>query len=141
VGAQVLLIFRARLLLHQPHIVLEGHRLSMQALDWNRLDALCWLTDVEALFGGVHPAGDSLTSQVSAHVVIFAVDRQRPIGPDRARKGLPIDLDKQLAISTTRLSLARRISRDVTSIGCQSNWTSSPGWRNSSALGLRRRSS
>src|SRR6266849_7066743 len=30
-GTQILLIFRAHLLLHQRHIVLEGHRLSMQS--------------------------------------------------------------------------------------------------------------
>src|SRR5947209_6540286 len=39
-------------------------------------------------------AGNSLTSQASAHIVIFSIDRQRPIGPDPARKGLPIDLHK-----------------------------------------------
>src|SRR5512135_1423517 len=101
-GAQILLIFGARLLLHQPHIVLEGHRLSIQALDWNRLDASCWLPDVEALLGGIHIAGDSLASQASAHIVLFSVERQLPIGPDRARKGLPIDLQEP-AIRIDRL--------------------------------------
>ncbi|OLB33957.1 MAG: hypothetical protein AUF64_02560 [Chloroflexi bacterium 13_1_20CM_54_36] len=59
-GAPILLIFGERLLLHQRHIVLERHRLSIQALDWNRLDTSSWLPDVEALLGGVHPAGDQV---------------------------------------------------------------------------------
>ncbi len=101
-GAHILLIFGARLLLHQRHIVLEGHRLSIQALDGNRLDASCWLPDVEALLGGIHIAGDSLASQASAHIVLFSVDRQLPIGPDRARKGLPIELHEP-AIRIDRL--------------------------------------
>jgi hypothetical protein len=108
-GAQILLIFGARLLLHQRHIVLEGHRLSIQAFDGNRLDASSWLPDVEALLGGVHPAGNSLASQASAHIGIFSVDRQLPIRPDRPRKGLLIDLHEP-AIRIDRLwnALERR---------------------------------
>ena len=39
-GAHVLLVFRARLLLHERYILPEGHRLSIQAFDRNRLDEL-----------------------------------------------------------------------------------------------------
>jgi hypothetical protein len=61
VGAQVLLIFPARLLrASAPQSPAKASSFQGLALDWNRLDALCWLRDVEALFGGVHPAGDQV---------------------------------------------------------------------------------
>ena len=101
-GAQILLVFRARLLLHQRHIFLEGHCLPMQAFDRDRLDVSSWLPDVKLLFGGVHPAGDPLAGQSSAHIVVFAVDHQLPIGPNCPSKGLLIDLHEP-AVRVDRL--------------------------------------
>ncbi len=57
-GVQILPIFRARLPLHQRHILLEGHDLAMQTFDRDRRDVPPWLPDLEVLFGGVHPTGD-----------------------------------------------------------------------------------
>ena len=51
-----------------------------------------FLPDVKLLLGGVHPATDPLAGQSSAHIVVLAVDRQLPIGPNRPSKGLLIDL-------------------------------------------------
>ena len=101
-GTQILPVFRARPLLHQRHIILEGHRLSMQAFDRGRFDASCRLPDVKLLLGGVHPARDPLTGQASAHIVIFVIDGELPIGPDRASKGLLIDLHEP-AVRINRL--------------------------------------
>jgi hypothetical protein len=56
------------------------------------LISLAFQPDVKLLLGGVHPATDPLTSQASAHIVIFAVDGQLPIGPNRPSKGLLSDL-------------------------------------------------
>src|SRR6266849_1412426 len=93
-GTQILLIFRARFSLHQRHILLERYRLTIQAFDLDRLDASPRLPDVEALFCSVHPASDPLASQASAHIIIFAVDRQLPIGADGASKGLLVHLQE-----------------------------------------------
>lgn len=38
--AHILLVFGARLLFHQRHILPKGHGLSIQAFDWERLDEL-----------------------------------------------------------------------------------------------------
>jgi len=66
--AQILLIFGARLPLHQRHVVLEGHGLAMQPFDRDRLDDSFWLPDVEALLGGIDPAADPLAGQASVTV-------------------------------------------------------------------------
>src|SRR6266404_1646840 len=89
---QILPIFRARLPLHQRHILLEGQDLSMQAFDLDRLDVPPWLPDLEVLFGGVHPTGDPLACQSSAHVVVLTVDRQIATSPYGPRKGLLVYL-------------------------------------------------
>jgi hypothetical protein len=91
-GPHILLIFGARLLLHQRYRLPEEHRLSIQAFDRDRLDVSCWLPDVEALLGGVHPAGDPLASQASTYIVVFAVDCEIALGPYGSRKGSLIDL-------------------------------------------------
>jgi hypothetical protein len=62
------------------------------AFDRDRLDASSRLPDVKLLLDGVHPAHDPLASKASAHILVFTVDRQLPIRPDRASKGLLIDL-------------------------------------------------
>ena len=59
-GAQIVLVFRTRLPLHQCHIVLERHDLPMQPFDGDRLGAFCWLLEVEALLGSIDPAGDQV---------------------------------------------------------------------------------
>src|SRR6266700_3859686 len=78
--------------LHQRHILLEGHRLAVQALDRDRLDVPFRLPDVEALLCRVDPACNALARQTSAHIVVLAVDAQVPIDADRARKRLLMDL-------------------------------------------------
>ena len=57
-GAHILLIFGARLSLHQLYILPERHGLSIQAFDRDRLDELPWLPDLEVLLSGVHPTAD-----------------------------------------------------------------------------------
>src|SRR5215472_17503268 len=76
-AAQILLIFGARLSLHQLYILHERHRLSIQAFDRDRLDELPWLPDLEVLLSGVHPIGDTLTSEGSAHVGVLAVNGEK----------------------------------------------------------------
>ena len=78
-GAHILLIFGARLSLHQLDILSERHLLSIQTFDRDRLDELPWLPDLEVLLSGVHPTSDPLTSQGSAHVVVLAVDGGSPL--------------------------------------------------------------
>ena len=106
-GAQILPIFRARFPLHERHVFLERHHLAMQAFDRDRLDASSRLPDVKLLLIGVHPARDPLASKASAHIIVFTVDRQLPIRPDRASKGLLIDLH-QPSIRIDRLGNSRQ---------------------------------
>src|SRR5713101_10080007 len=91
-SAQILPIFGACLPLHQRHILLERHGLAVQAFDRDRLDVPRWLPDLEVLLGCVHPAGDPLASQPSAHVVVLAVDREITTSPYGPRKGLFVHL-------------------------------------------------
>jgi len=93
-GAQIPLIFGARLKLHQRHIVLEGEALAMQTFDRDRLDELLWLADVEALLCGVDSARDPLARQASAHVVVLMVDGQIAPGADGPRKSSLVHLHK-----------------------------------------------
>ena len=79
----------------------------MQALDRNRLDASPRLPDVEALLCSVHPAGDPLAGQAAAHIVVYVIDGELPIGTDRASKGLLIDLHEP-AIRIDRLGNSRQ---------------------------------
>ncbi len=57
-GVQIVPIFRARLPLHQRHILFEGHDLAVQAFDRDRRDVPAWLPDFEVLLSCVHPARD-----------------------------------------------------------------------------------
>jgi hypothetical protein len=106
-GAQILSIFGASLLLHQGYILLEGQGLAVQAFDRDRLDEPPWLPDVKALLGGVERARDPLACQASAHIVDLTIDHEIPSGPDRARKGLLMDLH-QPAIRIDRLGNSRQ---------------------------------
>jgi hypothetical protein len=81
-------------LLHQLYILPERHRLSRQAFDGDRLDEPPWLPNLEVLLSGVYPTGDPLTSEGSAHVVVFAVDGEITPSPYGPRKGSLIDLHK-----------------------------------------------
>jgi hypothetical protein len=51
-----------------------------------------FLPDLELLLGGVDPAGDPLSGQSSAHVVVLAIDRHIATSPDGSRKGLLVHL-------------------------------------------------
>jgi hypothetical protein len=101
-SAQILLVFRARFLLHQHHILLERYRLAMQPFDRHRFDEPLRFPDVELLLGGIDPAGDPLTGQLAAHIVVLTVDGEPAIGSDHASKGLlihrhepPIRIDRR----------------------------------------------
>jgi hypothetical protein len=108
-GAQILSVFRARLLLHQRHILLEGHRLAIQAFDRDQLDKSPRLPDLEALLGGVHPARDPLASQGPAHVVVLMIDRQVPTGAYHASKGMLMHRpEPAIRINHLRYSRQRR---------------------------------
>src|SRR5215467_7586496 len=87
VRVQILAVFRARLLCHQRHILLEGDDLSVQPFDGDRLDLPAWLPDVETLLGSIDPAGTSLAGELAAHIVVLMVDGQVTADADRARKG------------------------------------------------------
>ncbi len=52
-GVQIVSVFRAGLLLHQRHILLERHALAVQAFDRDRPDEPPRLPDLELLLGGV----------------------------------------------------------------------------------------
>ena len=106
-GVQILLIFRARLPLHQRHLVLKWHRLSIQTFDRDRLDEPPGLPDVKALLGGVDPARDPLARQASAHIIDLAINHEISSGPYRASKGLLIDLHEP-AIRIDRLGNSRQ---------------------------------
>ncbi len=79
----------------------------MQAFDRDRLDEPPWLPDVKALLGGVDPARDPLASQASAHIVDLTIDHEIPSSPDRASKGLLIDLHEP-AVRIDRLRNSRQ---------------------------------
>jgi hypothetical protein len=49
--------------------------------------SLAFQPDLEELLVGVHPTGDPLTSQGSAHIGVLAVDGELAPGPDGPRKG------------------------------------------------------
>src|SRR6266704_286847 len=97
--------------LHQRHILLEGHRLAVQALDRDRLDVPFRLPDVEALLCRVDPACNALARQTSAHIVVLAVDAQVPIDADRARKRLLMDLPEPMRHSSGEIAPHRRSNR------------------------------
>jgi hypothetical protein len=77
------------------------------AFDRDRLDEPPWLPDVKALLGGVDPARDPLACQASAHIVDLTIDHEIPSGPDRASKGLLMDLHEP-AGSHDRLGNSRQ---------------------------------
>ena len=54
--------------------------------------SLAFQPDLEVLLSGVHPTGDPLTSEGSAHVVVLAVAGEIALGPYGPRKGSLLDL-------------------------------------------------
>lgn len=84
-SAQIVLIFRTRLLLHQRHIVLERHDFPMQPFDGDRLEKPLWLPDLEPLLG-VDPTGDSVAPQALTHIVVLMVDGHMTTRSDHASK-------------------------------------------------------